>query len=114
MAIWGGYFHVDDALLVAEKYENVYLETSAMPYPHKIHEAVRRIGAERVLFASDGPGCNPELEVKKVKWAGLSEKRLSAGHGRKLRSNPRAREEKVGEGYDHRCARSCRQVHLRL
>ncbi|NHN31725.1 amidohydrolase family protein [Paenibacillus agricola] len=70
----GGYFHVDDALLVAEKYENIYLETSAMPYPDKILEAVRRIGAERVLFASDGPGCNPELEVKKVQWAGLSEK----------------------------------------
>ena len=52
----GGYFHVDDALLVAEKYENIYLETSAMPYPDKILEAVQRIGAERVLFASDGQG----------------------------------------------------------
>lgn len=70
----GGYFHVDDALLAAEKYENIYLETSATPYPDKIREAVRRIGAERVLFASDGPGCNPDLEVKKVQRAGLSEK----------------------------------------
>ncbi|SEB49708.1 amidohydrolase family protein [Paenibacillus sp. GP183] len=70
----GGYFHVDDALLVAEKYENIYLETSAMPYPDKIKEAVKRIGAERVLFASDGPGCNPDLEVKKIKFADLSEK----------------------------------------
>ncbi|MHB1683901.1 MAG: amidohydrolase family protein [Bacilli bacterium] len=72
----GGYFHVDDAIKVAEKYENIYLETSAMPYPDKIREAVRRIGPERVLFASDGPGCNPALEVKKVYHAGLSDREL--------------------------------------
>jgi predicted TIM-barrel fold metal-dependent hydrolase len=70
----GGYFHVEDAIRVAEKYENIYLESSAMPYPNKISEAVRRIGAERVLFASDGPGCNPALEVKKVEHAGLDSK----------------------------------------
>ncbi|HET6873081.1 MAG TPA: amidohydrolase family protein [Sporolactobacillaceae bacterium] len=70
----GGYFHVQDALKVAEKYENIYLETSAMPYPDIIKEAVRRIGAERVLYASDGPGCNPDLEVKKIAFAELSQK----------------------------------------
>jgi predicted TIM-barrel fold metal-dependent hydrolase len=70
----GGYHHVEDALKVAEKYENIYLETSAMPYPDRIKEAVQRIGAERVLFASDGPGCNPDLEVKKVVHAGLDPK----------------------------------------
>lgn len=68
----GGYFHVDDAIEVAERYENVVLETSAVPYPDKIGEAVRRIGAERVIFGSDGPGCNPALEVDKVRMAGLT------------------------------------------
>ena len=29
----GGYFHVDEAIDVAERHENVVLETSAMPYP---------------------------------------------------------------------------------
>jgi uncharacterized protein len=67
----GGYFHVDEAIDMAERHPNLYLETSAMPYPWKIAEAVRRIGAHRVLYASDGPGCNPALEVQKVRILGL-------------------------------------------
>ena len=67
----GGYFHVDEAIEVAERHENVYLETSAMPYPEKIREAVERVGAERVLYASDGPACSPLIEVEKVRLAGL-------------------------------------------
>ena len=67
----GGYFHVDEAIEVAEAHENVVLETSAMPYPDKIAEAVERIGAERVLYASDGPACSPRIEVEKVRLAGL-------------------------------------------
>jgi predicted TIM-barrel fold metal-dependent hydrolase len=43
-----------------------------MPYPQKIREAVERVGAGRVLFGSDGPGCNPGLEVDKVRMAGLA------------------------------------------
>jgi predicted TIM-barrel fold metal-dependent hydrolase len=68
----GGYFHVDDAIAVADEHENVVLETSAMPYPAKIREAVERIGASRVLYASDGPACSPRIEVEKVRLAGLS------------------------------------------
>lgn len=68
----GGYFHVDEAISVAERYPNVYLDTSAMPYPLKIAEAVTRLGASRVLFASDGPGCSPRLELFKVDRADLS------------------------------------------
>ena len=69
----GGYFHVDDAIRVAERHPNIFLETSAMPYPQKIKEAVKRIGPSRVLYGSDGPGCDPSLEVHKVKMAGLNE-----------------------------------------
>lgn len=69
----GGYFHVADAIRVAQTFENVYLETSAMPYPARIREAVRAIGPTRVLFGSDGPGCQPALEVEKVRRARLSE-----------------------------------------
>jgi uncharacterized protein len=71
MGHMGGYFHVDDAISAAERYPNLYLETSAMPYPGKIAEGVERAGPERVLFGSDGPGCNPALEVAKVRLAGL-------------------------------------------
>ncbi|HPZ07863.1 MAG TPA: amidohydrolase family protein [Candidatus Eremiobacteraeota bacterium] len=72
----GGYFHVQDAIRVAEKYPNIILETSAMPYPYLIRETVDRIGPERVLFASDGPGCDPLLERKKVELANLSKKEI--------------------------------------
>jgi predicted TIM-barrel fold metal-dependent hydrolase len=68
----GGYFHVEDAIQVALSYPNIILETSAMPYPEKIKAAVDAVGAERVLFASDGPGCDPKIEVEKVRAAGLT------------------------------------------
>ena len=68
----GGYFHVDEAIEVAARVPNVFLETSAMPYPGQVRRAVQTIGAQRVLFASDGPGCLPRLEVHKVKLASLS------------------------------------------
>jgi predicted TIM-barrel fold metal-dependent hydrolase len=68
----GGYFHTADALRVAERHPNIFLETSAMPYPRVIKEAVERVGASRVLYASDGPGCDPAIEVHKVRIAGLT------------------------------------------
>jgi predicted TIM-barrel fold metal-dependent hydrolase len=67
----GGYFHVDEAIEAAERRPNLVLETSAMPYPAKIGEAVTRVGPERVLYASDGPACSPRIEVEKVRLAGL-------------------------------------------
>lgn len=83
----GGYMHVDEAIEVAERFPNVLLETSAMPYPDKIRAAVERIGAERVLYASDGPACSPLLEIEKVNLAKL-DKRASdlvlGGNARKL------------------------------
>jgi len=67
----GGYSHVDEAIAVAERHENILLETSAMPYPDKIAEAVARVGADRILYASDGPACSPRIEVEKVRLAKL-------------------------------------------
>jgi uncharacterized protein len=83
----GGYFHVDDAIAAAERQPNLYLETSAMPYPGKIAEAVERVGAERVVFGSDGPGCNPRLEVEKIRMLGLgrdAEERILGGNAARL------------------------------
>jgi predicted TIM-barrel fold metal-dependent hydrolase len=57
---------------VAERHPNIVLETSAMPYPAKIREAVERIGAARVIFGSDGPVSSPVLERDKVMIAGLT------------------------------------------
>lgn len=83
----GGYFHVEEAIEVAEAHENVVLETSAMPYPGMIAQAVARVGAGRVLYASDGPACSPRIEVEKVRLAGLSpeaERRVFSGNALRI------------------------------
>lgn len=67
----GGYFHTEEAIGVAVRNGGIYLETSAMPYPHRIQQAVESIGADRVLFGSDAPGAPPRLEVRKILIAGL-------------------------------------------
>ena len=67
----GRLLHVDEAIAVAERFPNIVLETSAMPYPAKIAAAVERLGPQRVLYASDGPACSPRIEVEKVRLAGL-------------------------------------------
>lgn len=72
MAHLGGYYHSDAVLEIAERLPNVLVDTSATPYPWMIRRAVDSFGAERVLYASDGPGCPPLLEVEKVRLAGLS------------------------------------------
>lgn len=69
----GGYRHVDEAIDVAQRHPNIILETSAMPYPEKIREAIDRIGVDRVIFGSDGPVSSPALERQKVVRAGLTE-----------------------------------------
>ena len=65
----GAYFHGSGCdLVVAERREYVVLgKPPACPYPELIGEAVRRIGAERVIFGSDGPGCPPAIELDKVR-----------------------------------------------
>jgi predicted TIM-barrel fold metal-dependent hydrolase len=78
----GGYFHWKDAIRAAERYSNIFLDTSALPYPIVLAQAVERVGASRVLFASDGPGCDPRIEVHKVRLAGLAaEEEESVFHG---------------------------------
>jgi uncharacterized protein len=68
----GGYFHCESVLQCAKVLPNILVDTSAIPYPWMIRRAVDAFGVERVLYASDGPGCLPALEVEKVRLAGLS------------------------------------------
>jgi predicted TIM-barrel fold metal-dependent hydrolase len=85
LAHMGGYFHVDEAIEVAERLPNLVLETSGMPYPDKVREAVRRVGADRVIYASDGPFCSPRIEVEKIRVAGLSSSDLELVLGENAR-----------------------------
>lgn len=72
MGHMGGYYHCEAALQLGQSLPNLYVDTSAIPYPWMIRRAVDAMGAERVLYASDGPGCLPALEVEKVRLAGLA------------------------------------------
>ena len=83
----GGYAHNEEAIAVAEEHPNIVLETSAMPYPAIVREAVERLGAERVLYASDGPSCSPRIEVEKIRLAGLdpeSERKVFADNALRM------------------------------
>ena len=53
---------------LAEKYPNIYLESSWQP-AEVIGEAVRRIGAERILFGSDWPlvGSNLSIGLSRIR-----------------------------------------------
>ncbi|MGH3098100.1 MAG: amidohydrolase family protein [Streptosporangiales bacterium] len=69
----GGYAHAREALDVASELPNVYLDTSATPHVGAVAEAVSRLGAHRVLYGSDAPGCPMDTEITKVRLSGLSE-----------------------------------------
>jgi predicted TIM-barrel fold metal-dependent hydrolase len=72
LAHLGGYYHYDAAIQAGKEISNILIDTSAIPYPWMVRKAIDTLGVERVLFASDGPGCLPKLEVEKILLAGLS------------------------------------------
>ncbi len=72
MAHLGGYYHNYGLIKNIARLPNVMVDTSACPYPWIIRQAVDAFGPERVLYASDGPGCPPILDVAKVRLAGLT------------------------------------------
>jgi predicted TIM-barrel fold metal-dependent hydrolase len=67
----GGRF-VDDAILVAKWFDNVFIDTSFCRGVSFIEKAVEVAGAEKVLYASDYPQGSIEVETLKVKLADIS------------------------------------------
>jgi predicted TIM-barrel fold metal-dependent hydrolase len=51
---------------------NVYTDTSGVKRFDYVVEAIRRGGARKVLFGSDGPWLHPGLELHKIRLLGLS------------------------------------------
>ena len=51
---------------------NIYTDTSGIRRFDLLCEAVRRAGAHKVLFGSDGPWLHPGLELHKIRLLGLS------------------------------------------
>jgi predicted TIM-barrel fold metal-dependent hydrolase len=65
---WRAHVRVIDQLV---RYPNVYTDTSGVRRFDYIVEAVKRAGARKVLFGSDGPWLHPGLELHKVRLLGL-------------------------------------------
>ena len=54
------------------RHPNVYTDTSGVRRFDLLEEAVRRAGAQKILFGSDGPWLHPGVELAKVRALGLS------------------------------------------
>lgn len=58
-------FTSDQAIMIAEKNANVYVETSWAD-ESLIKRAIRCLGADKIIFGSDFPSRNPITELKKI------------------------------------------------
>jgi predicted TIM-barrel fold metal-dependent hydrolase len=66
---WRAHQRVIDQLV---RFPNVYTDTSAVRRFDYIVEAVKRAGARKVMFGSDGPWLHPGLELHKIRLLGLT------------------------------------------
>jgi predicted TIM-barrel fold metal-dependent hydrolase len=56
------------------RHPNVYTDTSSVRHFDYLVDAIRRAGARKVLFGSDGPWMHPGVELHKIELLGLSPK----------------------------------------
>jgi uncharacterized protein len=78
---WRAHQQVIDQLV---RYPNVYTDTSGIRRFDYIVEAIKRAGAKKVLFGSDGPWLHPGLELHKIRLLGLSPEQESLILGRNI------------------------------
>jgi predicted TIM-barrel fold metal-dependent hydrolase len=82
---------------VLARHPNVYTDTSGVRRFDLLVEAVRRAGAEKVIFGSDGPWLHPGLELHKIRLLGLSpsdEEKILGGNLLRLISRSASRSER--------------------
>jgi|SRR5437016_5129150 len=65
---WQAQQRVVDQLV---RYPNVYADTSGVRRFDYVVQAVKRAGAHKVLFGSDGPWLHPGVEIHKIRLLGL-------------------------------------------
>lgn len=66
---WSTHTRVIDQIV---RFPNVYTDTSGVRRFDYLAQAVRRGGAHKVLFGTDGPWLHPGLELHKIRLLGLS------------------------------------------
>jgi uncharacterized protein len=93
---WRAHQQVIDQLV---RYPNVYADTSGVRRFDYIVEAIKRAGARKVLFGSDGPWLHPGLELHKIRLLGLpaeQERLILGGNAVRLLSQAKMRAEVEG------------------
>lgn len=63
---------LNDVVDFVKTYKNIYLETAIHSTPNDIKRIILNIGHERVLFGSDAPYSDQEIELLKLKKADIS------------------------------------------
>ncbi len=87
------------------RYPNVYADTSAVRQFDYLVQAVKRAGAAKLLFGSDGPWLHPGLELQKIRLLGLpAEKEALILGGNAIRLLRRGRQ-RLSQNTDFRTAR---------
>lgn len=72
LGAFGDKWDAQRALLdMLARHPNVYTDTSSVQRFDLLVEAVRRAGAGKILFGSDGPWFHPGLELHKIRLLGL-------------------------------------------
>ncbi|QPM68157.1 amidohydrolase family protein [Atribacter laminatus] len=61
-----------EAIELASSYENLFLDTCGITYPFALKKAISRVGVEKILFATDSPFLEPEMETLKLRNLKLS------------------------------------------
>ena len=56
------------------RYPNVYGDSSGVRRFEYLEQAVRRAGAHKLLFGSDGPWLHPGVELSKIRWLRLNKR----------------------------------------
>lgn len=75
LGAFGDKWHAQRALLdLLVRHPNVYADTSSVQRFDLLVEAVRRAGAGKILFGSDGPWFHPGLELHKIRLLGLPQR----------------------------------------
>jgi predicted TIM-barrel fold metal-dependent hydrolase len=64
--------HTGAAIAAAKRAPNLYLMTTAVMEPRCIRDAVRELGADRVVFGSNGPSVPPAVQLLVIRQAELA------------------------------------------
>ena len=78
---WRAHLQVIDQTV---RFPNVYTDTSGVRRFDYLVQAVKRGGAHKVLFGSDGPWLHPGLELHKIRLLGLPPKEEALVLGKNL------------------------------